>query len=90
MWLKVLLWLYYWIAKICMLKQEFASVDNHWLFTGEVITSFNHAMIPTGGNWFQTSSIEHKSDNCAHLLCVIYDQATAFTYGKDIAVQLPI
>ena len=59
-------------------------------FAGEVMTSLNHVMISTRGNWFQTSSIEHELDNCAHLLWVIYHPATGFTNGKDIAVQLHI
>ena len=55
---------------------------------GEVMTSFNH-VIPIRGNWFQLSSIEHESHNCAHLqvLCVIYHQATGITNGKGIAGQ---
>ena len=47
-------------------------------------------MIPTRGNWFQTNSLEHESDNCAHLLCVLYDGFTHVTDGKDIAVQSQI
>ena len=50
------------------------------------MTSFNHAVIPTRGNWFQTNSLEHEhdeSDSCVHLL-------VCFTNGKDIAVQSQI
>ena len=41
------------------------------VFAGEVMASFNHVVIQTRGHWFQTNSIEHESDNCAHLLCVL-------------------
>ena len=29
------------------------------------MTSFDHVMITTRGNWFQTNPLEHKSDDCA-------------------------
>ena len=44
-------------------------------FAVEVMTSFNHIVIPARGNWFQTNSQEHEhdeSDRCVHLLCVFY------------------
>ena len=31
-------------------------------FAGEVMTSFNHVVTPTRGNWFQTNSLEHEHD----------------------------
>ena len=29
------------------------------------MTSFDHVMIPTRGNWFQTNPVEHESDDPA-------------------------
>ena len=50
------------------------------------MTSFDHVMIPTRGNWFQTSPLEHESDdragNTVFSLCV--------TNGKDMALQRQI
>ena len=46
-------------------------------FAGEVMTSFNHVVIPTRsnhGNWFQTNSLENEHDepdSCVHLLQVL-------------------
>ena len=42
------------------------------IFAGEVMTSFNHVVIATRGNWFQTNSLEHEhdeSDSCV-AVCV--------------------
>ena len=53
-------------------------IQNSWLkrvYAGEVMTSFNHVMMLTRGNWFQTNTLEHEhdeSDSCVHLLCVFY------------------
>ena len=51
-----------------------------------VMTSFDHVMIPTSGNWFQTNPVEHESDdragNTVFSLCV--------TNGKDMALQRQI
>ena len=52
-------------------------------FTGEVITSINHIMIPTWGNWFQKT---HWSMN--RIIVLIF--CVHFTNGKDIAVQWQI
>ena len=42
-----------------------------YVFARELMTSVNHVMTPTRGNWFQTNSLEHESDNYANLLCVL-------------------
>ena len=51
------------------------------------MTSFDYVIIPTRGNWFQTSPLEHESDDLAgntvsSVLCV--------TNEKDIALQRQI
>ena len=60
---------------------------NYVLYAGTVMMSFNHVMIPTRGNWFQTNPLEHESDdragNTVSSVCVI-------TNGKDMALQLQI
>ena len=50
------------------------------------MTSFNHFMIPTCGDWFQTNPLEHESDdpagNTISSVCV--------TNGKDMTLQRQI
>ena len=40
-------------------------------FAGEVTTSFNHVMLPTQGNWFQTKPLDYDFDNHADIKCVL-------------------
>ena len=44
------------------------------VFGGEVMISFNHVMIATRGNWFQTNPVDHDLDNRADPLCVFYQR----------------
>ena len=54
------------------------------LYAGIVMMSFDHVLIPTRGNWFQTNPLEHESDdgNTVSFVCV--------TNGKDMALQRQI
>ena len=48
------------------------------LFIGEVMTSFNHVVIPTRGIRFQTNSLEHEHDEsgrCVGSACGLADSA---------------
>ena len=51
-----------------------------------MMTSFDHVMIPTRDDWFQTNPLEHGSDdragNTVSSVCV--------TNGKDMALQRQI
>ena len=50
------------------------------------MTSFDHVMIPTRGNWFQTNPPEHESDDRAgNTVCSV-----CVTNGKDMAHQRQI
>ena len=55
-------------------------------YAGTVMTSFEHIMIPTRGNWFQTNPLEHelgdRAGNTLSSVCV--------TNGKDMALQRQI
>ena len=46
------------------------------LYAGTVMTSFDHVMILTHGNWFQTNPLEHALDdragNTVSSVCVCY------------------
>ena len=56
------------------------------IYAGTVITSFNHVMIPTRGNWLQTNPLEHESDDRADL-CVFYQW---WRYGTSAASLINI
>ena len=46
------------------------------------MTSFNHVIILTRGNWFQTNPLDYELHH-ADLLCVFYN-------GEDMVLQLQI
>ena len=65
-----------WVLQFLGSQNEVWVQGTYWiyasfLFTGTVMTSFNHVMIPTRGKWFQTNPPEHESDDRADLLCVL-------------------
>ena len=52
-------------CSVCSHNALHKSMDQQ--YTGTVMTSFDHVMIPTRGNWFQTNPLEHESDDRAVL-----------------------
>ena len=55
-----------WIpAQVSANNVVFMQLPIRCLFSGEVMTLFNHVMIPTRGNWFQTNSLDYDLDNRA-------------------------
>ena len=53
------------------------------IYACTVNTSFDHVMIPTHGNWFQTNPLLHESDDRA----VNTVSSVCVTNGKDMALQ---
>ena len=55
-------------------------------YAGTVVTSFNQVMIPTRGNWFQTNTLAHESDDRADntvSFCVCYQWQRYGTSAVD-------
>ena len=77
MWTKInhLIWLL-----ACMMSTNHTVVCT---YAGTVMMSFDHVIIPTCSNWFQTNPLEHESNdragNIVSFVCV--------TNGKGIALQ---
>ena len=72
---------------LCSKRQNFPRNNTNSLqYAGTVMTSFDHVMIPTRGNQFQTNPLEHELDdhagNTVSSVCV--------TNGKDMALQRQI
>ena len=61
-------------------------MHGHCLYAGTVMTSFDHVMIPTRGNWFQTNPLEHEADDLAGNRV----SSVCITNGKDISPQRQI
>ena len=57
-----------------------------WLYAGTVMMSFNHVMITTRGNWFQTSPLEHESNDRAGNT----EPPVCLTNGKDMALDMAL
>ena len=66
----------------CPTSKEICEKEAQGIYAGTVITSFNHVMIPTRGNWFQTNPLEHESDDRADLLCRFYMYLSWHFSGK--------
>ena len=77
------LWISIYIQQKHRWRIRFCSVPR---YAGTVIMSFDHVIISTPGNWFQTNTLEHESDdrtgNTVSSVCV--------TNGKDTALEWQI
>ena len=80
-----------WRVSLKLSIQEQECFSSEWQYSkcfsmqyaGTVMTSFDHIMIPTRGNWFQTNPLEHEFDDSAgNRVTSVY-----VTNGKDTALQ---